>query len=155
MNRNARSIDDCLAILAETPLRLAGACSSFSDVQLRRKSTPTSWSVLQIIAHLDACSVVWGESIDGMLECNGGIQQVRRPRDAPEHSPGKDVPVSQLVEVFQHRRLALLALLAAFQPDDWARSATIGAHVHTIASQVQRMAHHEERHWPQLFEAAL
>jgi hypothetical protein len=52
----------------ETPDRIATLSKTPTSAQLRTKPDRKSWSANDVLTYLRACSGVWGEDIDGMLE---------------------------------------------------------------------------------------
>ncbi|MBN1452950.1 MAG: DinB family protein [Anaerolineales bacterium] len=54
-------IEQILAILGETPSRLVILSAGLSSAQLHTAPEPGEWSASEILAHLRACSDVWGD----------------------------------------------------------------------------------------------
>ncbi|MDX1377761.1 MAG: DinB family protein, partial [Anaerolineales bacterium] len=54
-------IDKILTILKETPPRLAKLTANLKPKKLHTAPSEGEWSVKEILAHLQACSDVWGD----------------------------------------------------------------------------------------------
>src|SRR5688572_26958301 len=54
------SIEKILAILKETPLRLATITAGLTPDQLHTAPSVGEWSANEVLAHLRACNEVWG-----------------------------------------------------------------------------------------------
>src|SRR5215210_5613381 len=67
MDIPAAGIEQILALLAETPRRMAVLTSGFEQAQLHAAPDHDTWSVHAILAHLRSCADVWGKSILAMI----------------------------------------------------------------------------------------
>ena len=54
------TVDEIMAILPETPRRLAALTEGLSPTQLRTSPEPDAWSINDVLAHLRACHDVLG-----------------------------------------------------------------------------------------------
>ena len=54
------TVDEIMAILPETPRRIAALTKGLSPTQLRGAPEPDAWSVNDVLAHLRACHDVLG-----------------------------------------------------------------------------------------------
>lgn len=144
---------DFLAILATTPPYLARLAETARDEALLNRPGEKTWSVAEILVHIDACARVWGKSIDRISSVSGGVQENRSPRAQTDPAPVDRRSFNEVVSTFNERRRALLIQLATFGADDWERFAIIGGKQHTISTQIRRMALHEQTHLGQIEDA--
>ena len=54
------TIEQALTLLAEAPPRLAALTAGLAPAQLQTRSSPTEWSLNDILAHLRSCADIWG-----------------------------------------------------------------------------------------------
>ncbi len=66
--------------LAQAPVRLENATRGVQPARLLLRSEEEPWSVGDILAHLRACSDVWGGSIEAMLTQDNPTQRYVSPR---------------------------------------------------------------------------
>ena len=57
------TVDEIMAILPETPRRIAALTEGLSPTELRAAPEPDAWSINDVLAHLRACHDVLGGSI--------------------------------------------------------------------------------------------
>ena len=57
------SIEQILTILAKSPPHITALTSGLAEVQLHLAPYPGEWSANDVLAHLRACSDVWGDYI--------------------------------------------------------------------------------------------
>jgi uncharacterized damage-inducible protein DinB len=50
---------DALAVIAETPARLAKVFAGLSDEELNKRPAPGKWSLREIMVHLADCEIAW------------------------------------------------------------------------------------------------
>jgi uncharacterized damage-inducible protein DinB len=55
-------VEKILVILKGTPSRLAALAAELSPAQLRTAPESGEWSATEVLAHLRACSDVWGDN---------------------------------------------------------------------------------------------
>jgi DinB superfamily len=61
------TIERALTLLAETPPRLTALTAGLAPAQLQTRSSPTEWSLNDILAHLRSCANMW----DGYIRTLG------------------------------------------------------------------------------------
>ena len=150
MKVKSGAIEDYLATLSETPLRLAACTAGLDDACLHSPPDLDDWSLARLLAHLRAAAEVWGESIHAML----AQEQPEIPDVHPNarlKSAGYDkLEFHASLQVYAEQRQALLEALRSLPLEAWSRPATIRGRAHTVFSQVRRMALHEADHWEQI-----
>ncbi len=146
----AIEIEKQLAVLADTPLRIAACTTHLAEQQLHAKPNARDWSISEVLAHLRACEEVWTHSIYAMLtesELELPLLDERRWAKAARYAERE---FAAALQIFTLRRQELIAVLKALPLADWSRSVNIGGRTHTVFSQVRRMALHEAEHCAQL-----
>lgn len=155
MPRPQLTIEQILAILRDSPGRLAAMTAGLGKSQLRAAPEPGEWSVTEVLAHLRSCADVWGDAIDTILRSSDHptIRAVN-PRTYVKSTgyPARDFGAS--LREFTAQRERLSAVLAPLPEADWSRTATVlgggdplQLSVHRYA---HRLAHHERIHWKQM-----
>ena len=61
------TIEQNLTLLAATPARIAELTKDLTATQLRTPPEPGEWSARDVLAHLRACSDMWGKYINLIL----------------------------------------------------------------------------------------
>lgn len=144
----AAALDD----LAAAPDRIAAAVDGVDDDLLHAPPAPEEWSANEVLAHLRACSDVWGGVIRRMLDEDEPTIRAMNPRSVtisdafgPSHG------------VFTGQRYALVEVLRSLHEEQWDRGATItgaGAPMRkTVRDYVDRLHRHERTHLKQLVRA--
>ena len=64
------TIEQNLTLLASTPGRIADLTQGLTPSQLRTPPGPVEWSARDVLAHLRACSDMWGKYITLILSEN-------------------------------------------------------------------------------------
>jgi hypothetical protein len=78
------------------------------------------------------------------------LQEIHPRKWIKTTSPYTTQSFANSLEVFTLRRAALLIILRALSPADWAREGRITGKSHTVYSQVRRMVLHESGHCDQI-----
>ena len=155
MTNQSLPVDTILAILKETPPRLANLTSGAAPAQLHAAPGIGEWSVHEVLAHLRACDDVWGNYyIMAILSQDRPTIQARNPRTWIKDTDYLEQEFKFLLRAFTKQRRKLLAALAPLSPRDWARTNTlIGAGKplqQTLLSHADRLARHERAHLKQM-----
>ncbi|HSK65499.1 MAG TPA: DinB family protein, partial [Anaerolineales bacterium] len=108
------------------------------------------WSVRDILAHLRACSDVWGNSIEAMLADENPVLQDVHPRHWLKQTNYLDLRFRESLQALASQRAKMLSVLRQLSFEEWGRPAMIGGRKHTVFSQVRRMAKHEAEHITQI-----
>ncbi len=150
MKATPSEIQKFLAVLAETPRRLAAASAHADESRLRLKPDPRGWSAVDILAHLRSCADVWGASIESMLaEEEPGLSDLHL-RQWIKQTDYPDLSFVESLQSFSHQREKLLQILKSLLFEHWERGAWIGGRRHTVFTQVRRLAKHETEHCVQV-----
>jgi hypothetical protein len=147
--------DQILAILKETPLRLAKLTSGLATVQLHTVPGTGEWSVNEVLAHLRACDDVWGGYyIMTILAEDNPTITARNPRTWIKNTNYLEQDFQASLRTFTKQRKKFLAILEPLSPKDWARTNTlIGAGKplqQTLLSHADGLARHERAHLKQI-----
>ena len=143
-------IDQILDLLESAPIRIAEATANLSEAQLHTAPGPDEWSANDILAHLRACSDMWGKYIQRILAEDSPTFRAINPRQWIKKTDYLDLNFHPSFESFSAQRADLLSILKPLPQKDWARSATVtGAGkplILTIHSYGDRLAIHERSH---------
>lgn len=155
MSRTYLPVDKILAIMKETPSRLASLSAGLSPVQLQTAPEPGDWSASEVLAHLRACSDVWGDYyILTMLTQDEPTIKAVNPRSWLKNTDYLEQDFHSSLALFTEQREKLLVMLEQLAPQDWLRTATLtGAGKplqQTLISHADGLARHESRHLKQI-----
>jgi hypothetical protein len=143
-----------LALLADTPTRLAGLTAGCSPEQLGTPPEPGEWSVSELLAHLRACADVWGRSITRILAEDTPAFRYVSPRTWIRKTDYPDWAFDAALVAFTEQRAALIAQLEPLAPEAWHRTANVTksgkSRVETVLSYAGGMADHELIHLEQI-----
>jgi hypothetical protein len=149
------AIDKILTILKETPPRLAKLTGGLVPAQLQTAHTVGEWSVHEVLAHLRACSDVWGDYyIMTILAEDHPTIKARNPRTWIKDTNYLEQEFQSSLRAFTKQRRKLLAILEPLPTKDWARTNTLtGAGKplqQTLLSHADGLARHERAHLKQI-----
>lgn len=152
--RTALTIEQVLALLAETPSRIAAATSGLSEAQLHRSPERGEWSANEVLAHLRACADARGEPIRIMLAEDHPTFRAINPRTWIKETNYLDLEFRPSFRAFSRQRAGLLTLLRQLPRRGWSRAATVtgaGAPLErTVLFYAQWVATHERPHVKQV-----
>ena len=145
------TIDEIMAILPETPDRLAELTDSLTQTQLHAPPEPDSWSVNDVLAHLRACHDVLGGYTLRILAEDKPTWKGISPRAWLKKTDYPRWEFGPALEVFKRQRAELLAVLEPLPADAWERTATVTGMVGETYERSARyyadwMAGHERAH---------
>jgi hypothetical protein len=144
------SIEQILAILSETPWRLAELSAGLTPTQLRTPPGPGVWSANDILAHLRSCADMWDAAIETIIARDHPTLRAINPTAWITQTDYPDLEFADSLRAFTTQRAKLLALLGPLPREGWARSATVtgaGAPLQrTVLNYGNRMAGHERSH---------
>lgn len=149
-------VETILAVLTETPRRLAELAEGRTASDLRSASGPDTWSPNDLLAHLRACADQWDGAIRTILDKDNPTIRAVNPTTWIHQTeyPNLDFRVS--LAAFSARRAELLALPDPLAEDDWYRAATVtgaGApRTRTLHAYASKLADHEREHVCQIHE---
>ena len=154
MDVTSADIEQILALLAETPQRLAVLTSGLEQAQLHTAPDHDTWSVNAILAHLRSCADVWGKSILAMIAENNPTLRYVSPRTWIRKTNYLEQSFHTSFQAFAQQRTDLLTSLNELADQDWARAATFTGTVkgrsQTVFSYAQRIVEHERQHLDQV-----
>jgi len=143
-----------LALLAETPSRLAGLTAGCTPEQLGAPPEPGEWSVIEVLAHLRACADVWGRSITRILTEDTPAFRYVSPRTWIRETDYPDWTFEAALAAFTGQRAGLIAQLEPLTSEAWLRTANVTKsgkpRVETVRSYAEGMARHELIHLEQI-----
>ena len=119
------TIGQTLALLAETPRRIAELTSGLSAAHLRTAPAAGEWSANEVLAHLRACADVRGGAALTIVAEDWPTFRAIDPRRWIESTDYVDQEFADSLRAFAKQRADLLAVLETLPPDGWARSAIV------------------------------
>jgi uncharacterized damage-inducible protein DinB len=144
-----------LTLLAQAPPRLAEATRGVGPARLALRTEAEPWSVCDILAHLRACSDVWGDSIRAMIEQDDPKQRYKSPRAFMRKPKYQAAEFASALESFTQERQQLIKFLADLDEAGWERPGTFTGtsprnRSQTVLSYAARMVNHEQPHLDQV-----
>ncbi|MBE0410459.1 MAG: DinB family protein, partial [Anaerolineales bacterium] len=119
------TIGQMLTMLAEMPPRLADLTEGLSPAQLITPPEPGEWSARGVLAHLRACSDMWGMYIEKILAEDKPTFKAVNPTTWIKKTDYRQQEFKPSLQAFTSQRTGLLAVLQPLAPDAWSRSATV------------------------------
>lgn len=154
MPETSLTIEQVLSLLAQAPPRLAALTAGLAPERLRTSPRQDEWSAHAVLAHLRACSDVWGRSIATILAEDMPTLRAINPRTWIKQTNYLDLEFQPSLAAYTAQRAALLVTLEPLPPSGWSRAATVtGAGTvleSTVLSYAQRLASHERSHLKQI-----
>ncbi len=148
-------IEKILALLRETPPRLEALAAGRAPVSLHTAPSEGEWSVNEVLAHLRACSDVWGDYyIATILAQDQPTIKAINPRTWMKRTDYLKQNFQVALPAFADQRRRLLALLEPLSLEGWTRTNTlVGAGKplqQTLISHADGLARHERAHLKQI-----
>ncbi len=148
------TIEQNLSLLAAAPARLAGLTKGLSPAQLVTPPEPGEWSARDVLAHLRACSDMWGKYIVQILNEDHPTIRAVNPRTWIKQTNYLEQEFQPSLKAFTAQRAELLKVLKPLHPRAWSRAATVtGAgkpRERTVQDYAQWLANHERSHIRQI-----
>lgn len=148
------TIEQLLALLESTPARIAGLTVGLSATQLLEPSNPDEWSARDVLAHLRACSDMWGKYIVVILTEERPSFKAVNPTTWIKQTDYREQEFEPLLKAFSLQRAVLLAVLRRLSAEDWSRAATVSGagkpRERTVYTYAQWLANHERSHLKQI-----
>jgi hypothetical protein len=148
------TVEQILAMLAAMPSRLADLTEGLSPAQLLASPAPGEWSARDVLAHLRACSDMWGKCIVQILNEDRPTIKAVNPTTWIKQTNYLEQEFKPSLQAFTNQRAGLLAVLEPLTPDAWSRLATVtGAGKpleRTVYTYAQWLANHERSHIKQV-----
>lgn len=144
------TIDQILTMLAAAPARLAESTADLPPALLLAPPQPGAWSARDLLAHLRACSDMWGKYIGQILSEEKPVIKAVNPTTWIKQTNYLALEFHPSLHAFTAQRAELLAVLQSLPPEAWDRSATVtGAgkpREKTVFTYAQWLATHERSH---------
>ena len=115
----SESISRVLALLTHAPLRLEKATRGLQTTQLSVRSDAEPWSVSDILAHLRACSDVWGTSIITMITRDNPTLRYVSPRSWMNKPMYREQAFDVALVSFTEERQKLVKALTELDEVGW------------------------------------
>ena len=146
------TVDEIMAILPETPRRIAALTKGRTPAQLHAAPGPDAWSVNDVLAHLRACHDVLGGNMLRIVREDEPTFKGVNPRAWIRKTDYLEWQFGPAFTAFTKQRRDLLAVLDPLPPDGWERTATVTGMVGETYQRSARyygdwMASHERAHW--------
>ena len=144
-----------VALLTHAPLRVETATRGLQTTQLYLRTDVEPWSVSDILAHLRACSDVWGNSIIAMLTRDNPTLRYVSPRPWMNKPLYREQAFDVALVSFTQERQKLVKALAELDEAGWLRRATFTGvsdrqRDQTVLSYADRIVTHEQPHLDQI-----
>ena len=148
------TIEQNLTLLAATPSRLAEITKGLSATQLVTPPAPGEWSTRDVLAHLRACSDMWGKYILLILVEDHPTFKAMNPTTWIKQTNYLEQPFGASLKAFTAQRTELLAVLKPLPPKAWSRAATAVTagrpRQRTVQTYAMWLANHERSHFKQM-----
>jgi hypothetical protein len=148
------TIEQNLAMLAATPVRLANLTSGLAPDHLLIPPEPTAWSARDVLAHLRACADMWGMCIAKIVRAERPTLKAVNPTTWIKQTNYREQAFHPSLQAYTVQRIELLAVLQPLAPEVWSRTATVtGAgkpRERTVHMYAQWLANHEHSHIKQM-----
>ena len=146
------TVDEVMAILPETPRRIAALTVGLTPTELRATPGPDAWSVNYVLAHLRACHDVLGGNILRIVSEDTPTWRRESPRSWIRKTDYPDWEFAPAFTAFKNQRTELLRVLEPLPPDGWDRVAMVTERDGEIEPRNVRyygdwLAEHERQHW--------
>jgi len=149
-----RTIEQILTMLSDAPAHIAGLVEGLSSAQLLTSPTSGEWPARDVLAHLRACSEVWGKYIRLILSQDDPTYKAVNPTTWIKHTGYLQQEFQPLLEAYTNQRSELLAVLKALPPEAWDRTATAitagRPRQRTLYTYALWLANHERSHYRQI-----
>jgi uncharacterized damage-inducible protein DinB len=144
-----------LKALTNAPGRIRKATRGLKSAQLHAQSETEPWSLNDLLAHLRACSYVWGKSISAMLAQDNPTQRYASPRSWMRKPGFANQEFDLALKQFTSERQKLVKVLAELDAAGWARPGTFTGtssrgRNQTVQSYADRIINHEHAHLDQI-----
>jgi hypothetical protein len=148
-------ISRSLKQLTQGPAHIETAVRSMPSARLYLRSEAEPWSVSDILAHLRACSDVWGKSIRAMMTQDHPTLRSMSPRAWMRKPPYADQEFDATLEAFTQERQKLEEMLVDLDEAGWERRGTFTGTSprqcnQTVFSYAERLTNHEQPHLDQI-----
>ena len=148
------TIEQNLSLLAATPSRLAEITKGLSASQLIAPPAAGEWSARDVLAHLRACSDMWGKYILLILDEDHPTFKAMNPTTWIQQTDYLEQAFRPSLKAFTLQRAELLTVLEPLPPRVWSRAATAMTagrpRERTVQTYAMWLANHERSHLRQM-----
>jgi len=148
------TIEQILTLLADAPVRLFELTRGLSDSQLVIPPCTGGWSTRDVLAHLRACSDMWGNYIVLILSQENPTFQAVNPSTLIKQTDYLQQEFRPSLQAFTNQCAELLDILKPLAPEAWPRtvtSMTAGRpRQRSVYTHAQWLANHERSHIRQI-----
>lgn len=145
---------EALGVLIDTPSQLVSLTAAVSPTVLETPPSPDAWSPNEVLAHLRACSDVWGGHIVAAIGEDRPTRSGVNPRNWIKNTDYISVKFRVSLHAFTAQRADLLAVLEPLPPNGWSRTAIAtgpgGTYERSVLYFAERLARHERTHVAQI-----
>jgi len=117
--------EQVLALLRETPRRIAALTAGLEPARLRARPTPEEWSANEVLAHMRACADVWGGCMATMIAEDAPTLRAVNPLTWIKKTDYLELEFQPSLRAFAAQRAGLLAVLEPLPKEAWSRTATV------------------------------
>ena len=117
--------EQVLALLRETPRRIAALTAGLEPARLRARPTPEGWSANEVLAHVRACADVWGGCMATMIAEDAPTLRAVNPLTWIKRTDYLELEFQPSLRAFATQRAGLLAVLEPLPHEAWSRTATV------------------------------
>jgi hypothetical protein len=154
----SRTIDEILTMLETAPARIAVLVEGLIPAQILASPEPGEWSVRDVLAHLRACSDIWGKYIVEILNHDKPTIKAVNPTTWIKHTNYCELEFQPSFQVYTTQRVQLLSVLMPLAPEAWSLTAMVtGAgkpRQRTVYTYAKWLANHEHTHFRQIENTA-
>jgi len=146
------TIEQVLTLLAENPQRIAGFTADLTPAQLHTAPSRGEWSLNDVLAHLRACSDVWGDYIMKIIAEDRPTWRGINPRAWIKKTNYGELGFRPSFRSYTKQRADLLAVLESLPSEGWSRTATVIGMIpgqvfeRTVLYYADWLARHERAH---------
>ena len=141
-------------MLAEMPALLADLTGGLEETQLQAAPEPGEWSARDVLAHLRACSDVWGNYMVLILNEDSPTFKAVNPTTWIKKTHYREQPFKPSLQAFTAQRAELLAVLEPLPSEAWSRTATVTGsgkpRERSVYTYAQWLANHDRSHVKQI-----
>lgn len=149
-----RTTEQILTMLAAAPARLAALTKDVPTAQLLSPPKRGEWSARDVLAHLRACSDMWGKYIGLILSENKPTFKAVNSTTWINQTDYREQKFKPSLRALAKQRTELLAVLKPLSPQAWTRIAMVtGAgkvRERTVHTYAEWLANHERSHFKQI-----
>jgi CelD/BcsL family acetyltransferase involved in cellulose biosynthesis len=155
MPRQELTVDEILAILPKTPVRITSATRGLTEAQLRAAPAPGEWSVSENLAHLRAAHDILGASILRILAEDRPAWRRMSPREWMRKTDYPTWEFAAALAAFREQRAELLTVVQSLPREVWDRYAIVTSPDKQVTNRSARfygdwLASHEVEHLDQI-----